>query len=159
MLDSDLVREGLRQLQSLEQLDACASGLPTPRAKVAALQMKWYMRNQLLRDSDWAGMAHGIEIRVPFVDLHVIRQLAALPILSPNPPGKADIAASPMRRVPEEILQRPKTGFSIPVDQWARSIDDGRKSERGLRGWARHVYDSYTAPSLQRSFFFISCAY
>ena len=37
-------------------------------AKVAALETSLYMRNQLLRDADWAGMAHGLEVRVPLVD-------------------------------------------------------------------------------------------
>ncbi len=145
ILDPDMVREGLLRLNSIENLDDCAERLPTPRAKVAALQMKWYMQNQLLRDSDWAGMAHSIEIRVPFVDLHLIRQLTGS-ILSANPPGKAEIAAAPARRVPQEIVDRRKTGFSIPVDRWSRSLR-GRTSEKGLRGWARHVYESYTSCS------------
>ena len=34
-----------------------------------------YMRNQLLRDSDWAGMAHSLEIRVPMVDTELLRRL------------------------------------------------------------------------------------
>ena len=44
--------------------------------RVAALETSLYMRNQLLRDADWAGMAHSIEIRVPYVDPFF---LAALP--------------------------------------------------------------------------------
>ena len=44
--------------------------------RVAALETSLYMRNQLLRDADWAGMAHSVEIRVPYVDPFF---LAALP--------------------------------------------------------------------------------
>jgi hypothetical protein len=44
--------------------------------RVAALETALYMRNQLLRDADWAGMSHGVEIRVPYVDPFF---LAALP--------------------------------------------------------------------------------
>jgi len=36
--------------------------------------MVWYMRQQLLRDADWADMAHSLEIRVPLVDLELLRQ-------------------------------------------------------------------------------------
>ena len=35
---------------------------------VQRLEKRLYLRNQLLRDADWAGMAHGVEIRVPLVD-------------------------------------------------------------------------------------------
>ena len=36
------------------------------------------LRNQLLRDSDWAGMAHALEIRVPMLDLSLLRSLVPL---------------------------------------------------------------------------------
>ena len=45
-------------------------------ARVCALESAHYMRNQLLRDADWAGMAHGVEIRVPLVDVTLLRSLA-----------------------------------------------------------------------------------
>jgi len=41
------------------------------------------MRNQLVRDTDWAGMAHGAEIRTPLVDVTVLERLApAVPSLA-----------------------------------------------------------------------------
>jgi asparagine synthase (glutamine-hydrolysing) len=45
------------------------------------------MRNQLLRDADWAGMAHGIEIRVPLVDLTLLRAIAPAIERSRTPGG------------------------------------------------------------------------
>ena len=50
----------------------------------------------------------------------------------------APIAASPA--LPPEILDRPKTGFSIPVQDW---IGGGAGAERGLRGWAKRVYGEF----------------
>ena len=44
--------------------------------RVCALESLNYMRNQLLRDADWAGMAHGVEIRAPLVDIELLRALA-----------------------------------------------------------------------------------
>ena len=69
LLDPDLVREGWRALQPLLALEATVKDIASDRLRVSALEMTWYMRNQLLRDSDWAGMAHSLEIRVPLVDL------------------------------------------------------------------------------------------
>ena len=34
------------------------------------------MRNQLLRDTDWSSMAHGLEVRVPFVDAKLLERMA-----------------------------------------------------------------------------------
>ena len=78
LLDPMLVEEGLRRLAPLSHI---AAELQAGRGlgdfdRVAALETSLYMRNQLLRDADWAGMAHSIEIRVPYVDPFF---LAALP--------------------------------------------------------------------------------
>lgn len=45
------------------------------QAGVRALETDVYMRNVLLRDADWAGMAHGVEIRAPLVDVPLYRSL------------------------------------------------------------------------------------
>ena len=70
VMERDFAREGLRRLKPLRRLAACL--VPDPgsdTARVCALESSHYLRNQLLRDADWAGMAHGIEIRVPLVDV------------------------------------------------------------------------------------------
>src|SRR5262249_10756931 len=69
-IDPDLVREGMRRLKPFDRL--ARSIVPDPGsdiARVSVLESSNYMRHQLLRDADWAGMAHGVEIRVPFVDV------------------------------------------------------------------------------------------
>ena len=50
------------------------------------------MRNQLLRDTDWSSMAHGLEVRVPFVDANLLERLGPA-IASNAPPSKRDLAA------------------------------------------------------------------
>ena len=40
---------------------------------VSLLESKIYMKNQLLRDTDWASMANSIEVRVPFVDYDFLK--------------------------------------------------------------------------------------
>ncbi|MEE9250632.1 MAG: asparagine synthase-related protein, partial [Alphaproteobacteria bacterium] len=96
-----------------------------------------YMRNQLLRDADWAGMAHSLEIRVPLVDADLFRALAPM-LVSAKPPGKRDMARTPGRSLPEAVMARPKTGFAVPLRDWLQG-DAGRA--RGLRGWARTVFE------------------
>jgi asparagine synthase (glutamine-hydrolysing) len=139
VLGRDVAREGLRELHTLRELDDTARGLGG-HAALTALEGSWYMRNQLLRDADWAGMAHSLEIRVPLVDIVLLRELAPL-LVSDDPPGKLDLAATPACPLPREILDRPKTGFNIPVRAWLQGANGGPPA-RGLRGWARAVYEA-----------------
>ena len=140
-LDADLVRAGWNELQTLVRLEETVAGLSSPRSKVSALEMNWYMRNQLLRDSDWAGMAHSLEIRVPLVDIELLRGVAPS-LAGANPPTKHDMADAPVKKLPPEILNRPKTGFQIPVRDWL--LTEKSQAERGLRGWAKHVFSRFT---------------
>ncbi len=90
-------------------------------------------------------MAHSLEIRVPLVDLELLRQVAPLLALR-EPPTKLDLARTPAQPLPQEVLQRAKTGFAIPVPQWLAEAEDHREfsRQRGLRGWARLVYRHQT---------------
>ena len=54
-----------------------------------------YMRNQLLRDADWAGMAHGVEIRLPLVDTTLLETLSAVIGQIRPGAGKLALAAAP----------------------------------------------------------------
>jgi asparagine synthase (glutamine-hydrolysing) len=118
------------------------AGLRLPRNKIAVLESCLYMRSQLLRDSDWAGMAHGLEIRLPLVDAFLLGQLAPL-LCGPNPPGKANLAATPRQPLPSAILARRKSGFTAPVRDWLMGDADlpARYRGRGLRGWSRFILD------------------
>jgi asparagine synthase (glutamine-hydrolysing) len=138
MLDPTTVAVGLEKLQILEKLEATVRGLRQPRSRIAALEFSWYMRNQLLRDADWAGMAHSLEIRVPLVDVELFRALAPL-MASAHSPTKADFAAVLPVPLPEKVLLRAKTGFTTPVRQWISGTADSAPSTRGLRGWAQRV--------------------
>jgi asparagine synthase (glutamine-hydrolysing) len=136
VMDAEMAARGLDELQCLPAVEDTVRGLRSARLRVSALELSWYMRNQLLRDADWAGMAHSLEIRVPLVDVAFFR--AVLPLLaSPNPPGKSALAAAPARALPRELVERAKSGFTVPVSDWIREGVAGRS--RGLRGWARRV--------------------
>src|SRR5262249_11775532 len=77
ILDPEVAREGLRRLRPLRRLAAMLEPDPgSDIARVCALESAHYLRNQLLRDADWAGMAHSVEIRVPLVDVAVLESLA-----------------------------------------------------------------------------------
>lgn len=99
LLDGDLVREGWSTLQPILHLDEWTRRIKSPYAKVAEMELGNYMRNMLLRDADWTGMDHSLEIRVPFVDVALFRALA--PYLTGGAPiGKRSLADAPSRALP-----------------------------------------------------------
>jgi asparagine synthase (glutamine-hydrolysing) len=138
LLDESWLKEGLEKLAPAATVARTLASLnmATPHAQIAALESCWYMRNQLLRDTDWSSMAHGLEVRVPFVDARLLEQLAPA-IASQTPPSKRDLAAC-ARALPPEMLSRPKTGFTTPVQAWIGGSVG--LSARGSRQWASDVH-------------------
>jgi asparagine synthase (glutamine-hydrolysing) len=150
ILDADLAREGWNELQTVARLDDTVRGIHTPHLKISALEMTWYMRHQLLRDTDWASMEHSLEVRMPLVDLQLLRDTA--PMFTRNPhPTKRDMALTPNSRLPDSVFNRPKTGFTVPVRDWLleknRETESGKPKfiERGLRGWTRLVHARFVS--------------
>jgi asparagine synthase (glutamine-hydrolysing) len=141
LLDGEMVREGWRELQTLARLEDTVRGISGGFRKVSALESHWYMRNTLLRDTDWASMAHSLEVRVPFVDISLYRGI--VPMLGKdNSPTKRDLAFTTVKPVTAAVYLRPKTGFSIPVREWIFD-QEGFYGGRGLRGWAKRIYRSF----------------
>lgn len=140
LLDADLVAEGWRELATLARLDDAVAGIASPQLRVSALEASWYMRSQLLRDTDWASMSHSLEVRVPLVDVALWRRAAPL-LAAPSPvPGKQRMAAAPRLPLPDVVRNRAKTGFVAPTREWVVEEHATRATERGLRGWARTLY-------------------
>src|SRR5262245_26340286 len=152
MLAPDVVAEGLRRLAPLRLIGDVIQ--PRPRsahAKVAALEASLYMRNQLLRDTDWASMAHGLEVRVPLVDHILLRTVAAAAGTARwSEPGvtEAGLASSPSTPLPERVVSRAKTGFTTPIGNWlqTRSLSTpaplshaGQRPTHWARLWAERL--------------------
>jgi asparagine synthase (glutamine-hydrolysing) len=150
LLGEDLARDGWQELQPLLRLQETIDGLRNSHVKISALETCSYMRNQLLRDSDWAGMAHSVEIRVPLVDVHFLRAVAPM-LARESPPTKRDVANSPAQPLPDEVVNRAKTGFCIPVAEWLMQEFGSQPIDRGLRGWARHVYRQFPGSCLRET--------
>jgi len=141
LMDPELAAQGLAELDTLPRLQASAKGLRTPRQAISALEMQWYMRHQLLRDADWAGMAHSLEIRVPFVDGLLLRQWRQLPTPDADHEKRA-VARAVAPQLPAAVLERPKTGFAVPIHQW---LNPGAAHTLGNhRGWARFLYQHFS---------------
>src|ERR1043166_471905 len=122
VLGEEIAAEGLRRLDLLRLIERVVTPDPgTPFGRVAALESSLYLRNQLLRDMDWASMAHSLEVRVPLVDAHLLRAIAPVTTSLPLGAGKQELATSSKYRLPLQTLQRAKTGFTTPINQWLQS--------------------------------------
>ncbi len=140
LLDRELVRSGLRRLNPIPRLALTLQPDPgTDVGRVCALESTHYLRNQLLRDSDWAGMAHGVEIRTPLVDFTLLQALAAdICTLVPGA-GKAALANAPTLQLPGEIVARKKSGFGVPTGQWMEKSAGSRSKGLIYRQWSQLV--------------------
>lgn len=141
VLDPEMAEEGWRRLEALVALNFTERDIPEPFAKVRELEINWYMRNQLLRDTDWASMAHSLEVRVPLVDIRLFRAVSNS--TDSIRPCKLQLAEAPSDPLPPAILARKKSGFSVPVRQWLLN-ETNYRAERGLRGWARTIYKCHS---------------
>jgi asparagine synthase (glutamine-hydrolysing) len=91
-----------------------------PWLAVQRMESSQYMRNQLLRDADWASMAHSLELRVPLVDARLHQSLAAAGFEPARRLGKAALVRSLAPELPAALWHRPKAGFYVPVLEWMR---------------------------------------
>jgi asparagine synthase (glutamine-hydrolysing) len=100
--------------------------LRDPWRTVHRLESALYLRHQLLRDSDWAGMAHGVEIRTPLVDAWLRSELESLGFEPARTQGKAATVRAAAPELPAALFSRPKSGFQLPIGDWLEQ--DPRRS-------------------------------
>ena len=94
------------------------------------MDMLVYHPDDILVKVDRTAMAVSLETRVPMLDRDVVEFAWSLPInyLRDDKVGKKVLRDVLYRYVPREMMERPKKGFSIPIDKWLR--------EPELRDWA-----------------------
>ena len=90
---------------------------PTDSDVVGYLELSRYMRHQLLKDSDVFSMTHGLELRVPLVDLGLFDAIHGLPSSIRYQPGKKLLTMA-VPEIPDYVYQHPKRGFTLPLEKW-----------------------------------------
>lgn len=136
---------GLRDFDVSAMMERMVGKLAAdPMLAVGQMESMAYMRNQLLRDSDWASMDHSVELRTPLVDLTLLKTLAPVLRSFSQYPGKALLAQAPAMPLPDSITGRRKTGFGIPVQKWlGGSVAGIEKTDKGWVPWMRTIANHY----------------
>ena len=85
------------------------------------LEMRRYLHDQLLRDTDVFSMAHSIEVRVPYLDDRVVECAARLPQPAVNGHGNKPLLTEAVDEpAVYEAARRSKRGFAFPFGKWMR---------------------------------------
>lgn len=92
----------------------------TPLDKMLTLECKHFLTDHNLNYTDKMGMAAGVEVRVPLLDLDLVRLAGSLPsdIKQKGREGKWIFKKAMEPYLPHDIIYRPKTGFGVPLRNW-----------------------------------------
>ncbi len=148
-----MAREGLARLGGFPP-GMTPANARNGAAAVGLLESTHYLRNQLLRDSDWASMGHSLELRTPLVDAKLLETLGPFVSAFVGGAGKAMLAQSTKKALPDLVMNRAKTGFSLPMAAW---LSDATQKRAGstphlpttagtpwARRWAASVFAEIT---------------
>lgn len=145
----DAVRAGFRQFPG-----------PSALGGMISADLNVLLPDDYLVKVDRAGMAHGLEIRPPFLDHELVELACRIPpeLKLHNGESKAILKRAVADLVPAENLRQPKRGFNVPIDKWLRGplhdqfMDEVLRPNGPVGGMinlnlARKLFDSHQAGS------------
>ena len=120
-----ILNTDVKQVNDILFRDSITPGYDQYNEEYAAwMENNLYMQNQLLRDTDIMSMNHGLEVRVPFLDedFQRLAMRIAPTIRFDKTQGKKLLIDSFNELLPKEIWNRPKMGFTFPLQQWMQQL-------------------------------------
>jgi asparagine synthase (glutamine-hydrolysing) len=123
---------GSKECGSLLDDRAAWPRLARPEARMMALDAMTYLPDDIMVKVDRSSMSASLEARVPLLDARVVEFASRLPfeMKISGRTGKRLLRNVLYRYVPPKLIERPKRGFRIPLDEWLRG---------SLRDWAEDL--------------------
>ena len=135
---------------------AAQANTDDPLALIQYLDLKTYLVGDINTKVDRASMAHSLEVREPLMDHELVEWLATLPssLKVRGQEGKFLLKKAMEPQLPNDVLYRPKMGFSVPLARWFRGplkqrVRDAVLGDRlASTGWfnagyLRHLVDAH----------------
>ena len=142
---------------SLYKKDSFVQDLPLVQT-INYLDFNHYLHDQLLKDADYMGMRHSVEIRVPFVDHLLVENVLKLSpeIKLANGINKPLLVKSLINDLPKSIYNRKKMGFVFPFGDWIKNdlgnfADILQSSDTFDRGAVKELFNSFRKGKLHWS--------
>ena len=146
--DRDALLNGNREDWGLEDYRSIwrASESAHTLDRLLDLNLRTYLLDDLLVKADRMSMAHGLELRSPFLDAELISHAARLPprLKARGLSLKRVLKAAVDDLLPKEILGRGKRGFGVPLDRWFR--EELREYVAGTLGAADARVNEHLVP-------------
>jgi asparagine synthase (glutamine-hydrolysing) len=121
-----------------------------PFTAVSWLELRSYLLNMLLRDTDAMSMRHSLEVRVPFLDSGLVEYVLSLPesakYASKRP--KSLLIAAVKDLLPAEIVAQRKRTFTFPWEVWLRG-ELGERVAASFADWSPAL-ERYVSPDFAR---------
>ncbi len=124
--------------------------------RIASVYLETYLADGVLAKVDRASMAHGLEVRAPFLDPKVRRVCARIPLAHKlkGAQTKRVLRHALRGRLPSDVLARPKRGFGVPLASWLRGpladwmdelLSEERVRSQGLLDpqWVRRLVEEH----------------
>jgi asparagine synthase (glutamine-hydrolysing) len=108
--------------------------------RVSWLELRSYLLNTLLRDTDSVSMRNSLEVRVPFLDGPLVDYVLSLPeeIKAPSKQPKGFLIAALADILPSQVVSQPKRTFTFPWQNWLHGAL-GKRVAAGLTEWSPNL--------------------
>jgi len=125
---------GAGDIDMLQSLPNVISKLPSFTERMMLIDLLSYLPGDILTKVDRASMGESLEVRVPFLDHRVVEHAWRMPLDLKVRGGDSKWLLKQVlyRFVPQELIDRPKMGFGVPIDEWLRGP---------MRDWAEELLD------------------